>query len=79
MCSTLSSSSLRLSQYIHVGNLDPAEAAQVLYRLTSKKVAADKPMTLAEAYLKARELGWKPPVKTAAQKYEDSPIRNEIL
>lgn len=69
----------RLSEYVHVGSLEPAEAAQVLYRLTSKKVANDKPMTLAEAYLKARELGWKPPIKTAAQKYEDNPVRNEIL
>lgn len=69
----------RLSQYILVGSLDAAEASQVLYRLTSKKVAADQPMTLAEAYLKARELGWKPPIKTAAQKYEDNPVRNEIL
>ncbi len=69
----------RLSQYIHVGTLDPSEAAQVLYRLTSRKIATNKPMTLAETYLKARELGWKPPTKTAAQKYEDNPIRNEII
>jgi hypothetical protein len=70
----------RLCKYAHVGPLSPAEASQTLYRLTGKKVAQEEsPMTLAEVYLKARTLGWKPPVKTAAQKYEEHPIRNEIL
>lgn len=69
----------RLCRYAHVGPLSASESATVLYRLTGKKVAQEKDMTLAEAYLKARELGWKPPVKTAAEKYEENPIRNEIL
>lgn len=70
----------RLCKYASVGPLPPADAAQVLYRLTGKKVAQEeKPTTLAEVYLKARGLGWKPPVKTAAEKHEDHPIRNEIL
>ncbi len=70
----------RLCKYAHVGPLSPAEASQTLYRLTGKKTAQEEsPMTLAEVYLKARTLGWKPPVKTAAQKHEEHPIRSEIL
>lgn len=71
----------RLCRYAHVGHLDASEASQVLRRLTgnTKLAAETEPMTLAEAYLKARTFGWKPPTKTAAEKHEEDPIRHEIL
>lgn len=54
----------RLSQHVTVGPLNPAHSQKVIARLAGKNPGVIKePMTLAQAYLKARDLGWKPPAK----------------
>jgi hypothetical protein len=69
----------RLCTYSHVGPLSSSEAAQVLSRLLGKKIAeGTKENTLAEIYLKARKLGWKPPTKTATQKQLEN-LRRDII
>lgn len=68
----------RLCRYASVDALPPEQAAHTLYRLTGKKLAFQKQATLAEVYLHARKLGWKPPPaeKIAA---EQQNFRMEIL
>jgi ATP-dependent 26S proteasome regulatory subunit len=67
----------RLCKGAHVGPLPADQAAQVLYRLTGKRVAFSKQATLAEIYLQARNLGWKPP--PAQNTAAEQPMRTEIL
>jgi hypothetical protein len=53
----------RLSRKIHVGPLTGPVAEDLYERLTQKKIRIREPMTLAEVYTKAKDAGWKPPLK----------------
>ena len=69
----------RLCKHAHVGLLPAPVAAQALARLTGQKLAFSKAVPLATVYKKARELGWKPPVKVASSVEQNMDLRPEIL
>lgn len=51
----------RLCRYIEVGPLPADLASKALHRLTGKIKDFSGPMTIADVYSEARDLGWKPP------------------
>lgn len=53
----------RLSRKIHVGRLNQLVASDLFERLTGKRERIREDLTLAQVYSRAKDAGWKPPVK----------------